>query len=778
MFAQIQIFFVLLVGLSSGFFTCVAKSEEIIKVGIENNPPGAFIDKDGVPQGLFVDLLEEIAKREQWTLEYIHEDWTVLLKKLENNEINLLASISYSTKRDKIFDFIDETVAIKWGTVYIKPNSNIKIFPDLDRKRVAAVDGSIHTRNFEEITRDFDIQPILINVDQSSTVLELVESGEADAGVVNSTFGYLEEENYRVERTAIVFHPTSSTFATPENKYADLRKTIDTYLKQWKADRTSIYYESYNHWYGGKEFVKETVPKWLIFVLIGGTTGVIVIFFWNQTLTREIERRKVLELELQASKEKAEVANQAKSIFIANMSHELRSPLNAIMGFAQLMLRSQDLSPQQQENINIINCSGEYLLTLINNVLDFSKIEAGKATLNVQNFDLHRLLVEIEDIFSLRAEDRQIQLLFECEENVPRYIRTDRTKLSQILINLLGNAIKFTTEGGVSVRTTLKNNLSEETTILYFEVEDTGVGIAEAERDRLFEAFGQTQSGKESREGTGLGLPISRQFVRLMGGEITVSSRVGKGTIFAFDICVERVSDLDIEKESTQSRIIGLAANQPCYKILVVDDKAINRKLLIKLLQPLGFELQEASNGKEAIEIWDRWEPHLIWMDIRMPVIDGHQAITQIKGTTKGQATVIIALTASVFEEEKAILFSVGCDDFVRKPFRESTIFAIMSKHLGIEYIYEQDTAISPKSLSAPLTLESFQGIEKDWLIRLHRAAFDLDDEEIISLIVDIADTHQSLAASLTDLVNQFRCDEIVDVLKPLLSTRSDKIPR
>ncbi|MEM9543615.1 MAG: ATP-binding protein, partial [Cyanobacteria bacterium P01_E01_bin.42] len=415
----------------------------------------------------------------------------------------------------------------------------------------------------------------------------------------------------------------------------------------------------------------------------------------QQVAEKTASLRRVLE-ELTLAKDKADVANRAKSEFLANMSHELRSPLNAVLGFSQLMLRSRQLSPEQQENISIINRSGEYLLALINNILDLSKIEAGKITLNLQNFDLHRLLNEIEDLFSLRAENKQLQLIFECEKNVPQYIKSDPVKVRQILINLLNNALKFTTEGGIAVRIShqlpienqtieqqqptnqlpthpltpsqegeskrgrLTTNNQQPTTIK-IEVEDTGAGIAEEELGKLFEAFVQTQTGKNVQEGTGLGLPISRKFVQLMGGDIVVSSQVGVGTTFSFDIQVEISNKESVENGEQPSRVIGIEDNQPQYKILVVDDKEVNRKLLIKLLQPLGFEMQEASHGREAIEVWDTQQPHLIWMDMRMPVMDGYEAVRHIKSTPKGDATIIIALTASVLEEEKAVILAVGC---------------------------------------------------------------------------------------------------------------------
>jgi CheY-like chemotaxis protein len=288
-------------------------------------------------------------------------------------------------------------------------------------------------------------------------------------------------------------------------------------------------------------------------------------------------------------------------------------------------------------------------------------------------------------MFRFKADDKGLQLICDRASDVPQYMRTDETKLRQVLINLLSNALKFTQEGGVSVRVGINNSqslkangkesgISHEQLAITFEVEDTGAGIAAEDLDTLFEAFVQTKTGKESQEGTGLGLPITRSFVQLMGGEITVRSSVGKGSLFKFDILVSPVDAASITTKQPTRQVIALEANQPRYRILIADDKWSNCQLLIKLLNPLGFELREASNGKEAVEIWDEWEPHLIWMDMRMPVMDGYEATKQIKATIKGQATTVIALTATSLEEERAIVLSAGCDDFIRKPFREADI--------------------------------------------------------------------------------------------------------
>ena len=505
--------------------------------------------------------------------------------------------------------------------------------------------------------------------------------------------------------------------------------------------------------------------------------------FTKELETKVEERTAQLEesiLKTEAALSQAQNANQAKSRFLANMSHELRTPLNAILGFTQLMTRDTSIGKEQQENLKIINRSGEHLLKLINDILEMSKIEVGQITINETQFDLHLMLRSIEEMLRLKANAKKLNLNFEIASDVPRFIETDEGKLRQILINLLGNSLKFTKTGSIVLRVRKESNqrlaqeqiefLFADTYSLYFAVEDTGPGIEPEEIEQLFTPFEQTKVGRVSNEGTGLGLSICHKFVELMGGELQAESMVGQGSIFYFQLPLREQSGniSTANRDSNLGKVIGLANRETTYKILAVDDVAASRLLLNKLLTTIGFKVKEAGDGQEAIALWQEWQPDLILMDMRMPVIDGYEATRQIKALDRDKNTIIIALTASAFEEERVQILSAGCDDFMRKPFKEEELLAKISQYLNVDYLYEQTvkTNTDSEALSQELTQASLAVMPESWRSQLYDAAAQVDNQEIFQLLQEIPDDYQSLAKGLADLAEQFRCDKIIDLAK------------
>jgi len=420
-----------------------------------------------------------------------------------------------------------------------------------------------------------------------------------------------------------------------------------------------------------------------------------IIVYWNRRLAGEIKKRKRVETALVVAKEQAESANRAKSRFLANMSHELRTPLNSILGFSQILRNDSKNTPTQRENLDIILRSGEYLLMLIDDVLEISKIEAGRMVLEPKTFDLSELIRDLTDMMRNRAEAKNIELCVEQSPDLPRTIHADPAKLHQILVNLISNAIKYTETGSVTFRLATKPDTEEGQIRLAGEVEDTGLGIAAEDLKRIFEPFEQAGIAGEV-QGTGLGLAITCQYVTLMGGDISVESEIGQGSVFRFEVLAQNAlpqDDVDVEftredevpamQDVVPSKQEPVATTREPHRILIVEDQPANRLLLQQILEPMGFAVREAVNGKEAVEIFQEWHPHLIWMDRRMPVMDGLEATRRIKAMPGGQETIIVALTASVFKEQQNEVLAAGCDDYVRKPFKIAEIFEVLDKHLG-----------------------------------------------------------------------------------------------
>jgi len=431
----------------------------------------------------------------------------------------------------------------------------------------------------------------------------------------------------------------------------------------------------------------DILEKLFKIILILSGISIIVIFISHYFTTNtakqlEIARKSAEESAryLEQAKIAAESANQAKSAFLANMSHELRTPLNGILGYTQILTYDHDLSIKQQDGINIIKQSGEYLLTLINDVLDLSKIEAGKIELFTTDFNFEDFIQGINDLFKMRAKQKGIFFNYQPHNELPRGIHADEKRLRQILINLLGNAVKFTEQGGVTFKISKQNNK------LRFEIQDTGFGIAQEDFDKIFEPFQQVGDQKYKYEGSGLGLPLTKRLIDMMGGTLHVESQLNKGSIFSFEL---ELIEIPIFQEEQIKKPVIVGFEGTPYRIFVVDDRQENRLIIKELLTPLGFQVFEAKNGQRALEKLYRINPHLIITDLLMPEVNGFEFVRYLRTISNFKDIPVIALSASVFETSREKSIEVGCNDFLAIPFQRDVLLEVFSKHLKIKWIYE-----------------------------------------------------------------------------------------
>ena len=487
----------------------------------------------------------------------------------------------------------------------------------------------------------------------------------------------------------------------------------------------------------------------------------------SQGIQFDITELKKMEEVLLKAKQEAESANKSKSLFLENMSHEIRTPLNAIIGFSQLMNRDKLLTDSQREyNVSIIR-AGEHLLLLINDILELSKIEAGRVVLNPTNIDLHALFEDIQIIFKENLRSKNLQFIFETAEDLPSCVRVDEHRLRQIFINLVGNAVKFTEQGGIAVRVRVDKS-NKDTMMLVVEIQDSGPGISEEELVKLFKNFEQTSTGIKKGSGTGLGLALSRELAILMGGDITVSSQVGKGSVFTFRVEVKE-GKFEVDEKTISKHVVCIDKGRKTYRILCVDDKEENLKVVVNLLKLVGFETNEAVDGSDAIAKFEEWSPDLILMDMRMPVMDGYEATRRIKSMEKGQQTPIVALTASSFEEERMEMAILGMQGYIRKPFNENELFDTIAEILDIKYIYEDKKSSGQEKYlnDDGAILEDISKLAKSIVQKMLDALAIADLDLLIELIKSIETENPELSQQLKMLANNYDYDYLQQILNP-----------
>jgi signal transduction histidine kinase/DNA-binding response OmpR family regulator len=742
-----------------------------VRVRFVDWPPYLILKDNGPPQGIVIEYLKLIEKRTGITFknEVTDQPFAEFLESMKQRQgPDMTAVIVPTPEREQYLSFTETYISSPYVIFIRGQDKPILDISGLTGKTLAVPRGFvIH----DQLVRDYPkIRLALFDSDEGA--LQAVATGQVDAYIGNLTAAshIIHRRGFSsLQVTASSPFKDQSLAMGNRNDWPELTSIINKALASITEEEKTAIRNKYLAIKYERGIEKAEVLKWVM-IVGGAASGIVLIFlFWNRQLSREIIKRKQTEEYLKQARDEADEANQAKSVFLANMSHELRTPLNAILGFSGMLAREQKATADQQEKLTVINRSGEHLLAMINDVLELSKIEAGRVELEVEVFDLPRMLEDIGRIFELRAQNAGLSFELSLDVELPRYVRADAGKLRQTLINLLSNAVMFTDQGGgISLRARSTPMPADPAMLrLQMEVEDSGQGIAPELLERIFEPFYQAGKTKNSSKGTGLGLSISKSFVEMMDGQISIDSTPDKGSLFRVEVPVTLAEAAEVvDGESAGTAVLALAPGQPARRILVVEDNRENRLLLSSLLREAGFEIREAENGKEAIDLFEQWQPHLIWMDMRMPVVNGYEATRRIRHLVGGKAVKIVAITASAFKEQHQDILAAGCDEVVYKPFRDHEIFEAMARLLDLKYLYKDMGTEVTRKEGIKLTAEMLTGLPPDLLRDLDETTLALNREAALEVIARIAGRAPEVAAGLKELVDNYQMVELRDLLE------------
>jgi signal transduction histidine kinase/DNA-binding NarL/FixJ family response regulator len=755
----------------------VGRSRSRIVVGGDSDyPPYEYLDSNGQPTGFNVDLTRAVARRTGLTVDIRLGPWNTIRKGLESGTIDMAQGMFYTPERDREFDFSPPSTMVQHSIVVRKGSPKLSDMKDLAGKSILVMAGDV----MEDMAVKLGYQKQLVPVPSQEEALRLLAAGKHDCALAAKVPALYWIKKHGWRNLIVSDAPVLSAeycYAVPNGR----EELLSRFSEGLAAVKTTGEYRNIRDaWlspYEAMEVSFRTALKYVLVAVFPLVSLLVGTLLWSRSLrrqvagrtrelTEEVAERKRAGDELRRAKEQAEAANRAKSVFLANMSHELRTPLNAILGFSNLLCTEEGISYEQRKTLDVINKSGRHLLKLINEVLDMAKIDSGRIVLEESVFDVREMLYDVTRLMEVRAREKDLLLTLDQSSRFPRFIRADVVKLRQVFINLVGNALKFTHHGGVTVRLDARPGDVPERLLLILDIEDSGVGIAPEYQERIFEPFVQV-GAPGTQQGTGLGLTITRQFLELMGGRITVESAPGAGSKFHVEVPVGRAEEEDVSAAAVpRGRVIGVAVGQPDYRILIVEDEKTNRFLLQRSLEQVGLRVRVAGNGAEAVEAFSDWRPHFIWMDISMPIMDGREATRLIRELPGGKDVKIAACTAFVFSEERDQCLAAGMDDFIRKPFRADEVFDCMSRNLGVRFVYEETQDSTMAASLEILHPESMAPLPQELRMELFEALIQLDSPRIADVVRRVSETHPDVGRVLSQHADQLGYTEILRALQ------------